>query len=140
MEYVRRAMAPRSPFPEFFVSHHIGDYLLQTDFQALNKPGGLMSEDQRSRRALANHGLTYTAAFLPALVGVARRAGIPRAVGVAALITLPHLAIDDGRLVAAYMQRVKHTEADEVPGLAQNVDQSMHIVCLWVAAWLAARA
>jgi hypothetical protein len=129
-------MPDRPPFAEFFVSHHVGDYILQTDFQALNKEGGL-GEDDRSRRALVNHGLTYTAAFLPALVGVARRRSLPRAVGVAALIALPHLAIDDGRLVKAYMKRVKGVDGDENPALTTSVDQSMHMVCLWLAARLA---
>jgi hypothetical protein len=126
----------RSPFPEFFVSHHIGDYLLQTDFQALNKSGGL-DGDEKSRRALVNHGMTYTAAFVPALLGVARRKSLPRALAVGALITLPHLAIDDGRLLKRYMKRVKRIDGDENPGLTTNVDQSMHIVCLWAAAQLA---
>ncbi len=129
-------MSDRTPFPEFFVSHHIGDYLLQTDFQALNKKGGL-NGDEEARRALVNHGMTYTAAFIPALIGVARRKGVTRAIGVAAAITLPHLAIDDGRLLRSYMKSVKHVDGDDIPSLTTNVDQSMHIVCLWLAAWLA---
>ena len=129
-------MAQRSPFAEFFVSHHIGDYLLQTDFQALNKAGGL-GEDEESRRALLNHGLAYTAAFVPALLGVARRTSLPRALGVAALITLPHLAIDDGRLLKRYMRKVKHVEGEPAATLRANVDQSAHMVCLWAAARLA---
>ncbi|MEA2473727.1 MAG: hypothetical protein QOE06_1642 [Thermoleophilaceae bacterium] len=129
-------MAGRSPFPEFFVSHQIGDYLLQTDFQALNKSGGL-GEDEESRRALVNHGVTYTAAFAPALLAVARRTSLARAVGVAALITLPHMAIDDGRLLRAYMKRVKRVDGDTNPALTTSVDQSMHIVCLWIAGWFA---
>ena len=129
-------MSDRPPFAEFFVSHHVGDYILQTDFQALNKSGGL-GDDDESRKALVNHGLTYTAAFVPALLGVARRTSLPRALGVAALITLPHVAIDDGRLVKAYMKKVKNVDGDDLPDLTANVDQSMHIVCLWAAAWLA---
>jgi hypothetical protein len=129
-------MADRAPFAEFFVSHHVGDYLLQTDFQAMNKSGGL-DGDAESRRALVNHGLTYTAAFLPALAGVARRTSLSRAVAVAALIALPHMAIDDGRAVKAYMKSVKRVDGDEHPDLLTKVDQSMHVVCLWVAAWVA---
>ena len=127
-------MGGRSTFANFFVSHHIGDYLLQTDFQALKKAGGLSERDDESRRALLNHGLTYTAAFTPALLGVARRTSLARALGVAVLITLPHLAIDDGRLVNAYMSRVKRTPADVDAKLTSQVDQAMHLVCLWVAA------
>jgi hypothetical protein len=81
--------------------------------------------------------MAYTAAFVPALLGVARRTSLTRALGVAAMITLPHLAIDDGRLLGAYMRKVKHVDAEEMPELAANVDQSMHLVCLWAAAWLA---
>jgi hypothetical protein len=130
-------MAGRSTFANFFVSHHIGDYLLQTDFQALRKAGGLSDQDADARRALLNHGLTYTAAFVPALLGVARRKSVPRALGVAALITVPHLAIDDGRLVNAYMSRVKRTPADVDAKLTGQVDQAMHLVCLWCAAFVA---
>ena len=129
-------MPDRSTFADFFVSHHIGDYLLQTDFQALKKKGGLGVDDE-SRRALFHHGLTYMAAFVPALLGVARRTSLPRALGVAALIGLPHMAIDDGRLVNAYMTKVKRTPADVDADLTARVDQSMHLVCLWVAAMVA---
>jgi hypothetical protein len=125
----------RTPFAEFFVSHHIGDYLLQTDFQALNKKGGLSDHDD-ARRALVNHALTYTAAFVPALLGVARRTSFPRALGIAALIAVPHMAIDDGRLLEAYMRKVKHVGGDNAD-LRSRVDQSAHIVCLWAAARLA---
>ena len=131
-----RGVDGRSPFPEFFVSHHIGDYLLQTDFQALNKKGGL-DGDERSRKALMHHGLTYTAAFVPALLGVARRTSLPRALGTAALIVLPHMAIDDGRLLKAYMKSVKKVDADDNAALTSSVDQSMHVVCLWAAAFVA---
>lgn len=129
-------MPSRAPFADFFVSHHIGDYLLQTDFQALNKEGGL-GPDHDARKALLHHGLTYTAAFVPALLGVARRTSVPRALGVAALIALPHMAIDDGRLLQRYMSRVKRTPADADAKLTMNVDQSMHLVCLWAAAFVA---
>ena len=129
-------MADRSTFADFLVSHHIGDYLLQTDFQALNKKGGL-DDAAKSRKALVNHTLTYTAAFVPALLGVARRASVPRALGAAALIALPHIVIDDGRVVNSYMSRVKRTPADVDADLTSRVDQSMHMVCLWAAAFVA---
>ena len=129
-------MPDRVPFAEFFVSHHVGDYLLQTDFQALNKAGGL-GEDSDSRRALFTHVLTYTLAFTPALAGVARRAGVGRALATAVAVGLPHLALDDGRLVKRYM-RLKGVDSAAMPGLTAQVDQSMHMVCLWLAARVAA--
>ena len=51
----------------------VGDYLLQTDWQARNKRGGL-GGDPVARRALLTHVTTYTLAFVPALIWIARRA------------------------------------------------------------------
>jgi hypothetical protein len=47
------------------------------------------------------------------------------------------MAIDDGRLLRAYMKRVKRVDGDTNPALTTSVDQSMHIVCLWIAGWFA---
>ena len=57
-------------FAAFVVCHLVGDYLLQTDWQALHKRGGLGS-DPVSRRALVSHIVTYTLAFVPALIWLA---------------------------------------------------------------------
>ncbi|MGH2802932.1 MAG: hypothetical protein ACRDL4_07785, partial [Thermoleophilaceae bacterium] len=54
-------------FAAFVVCHLVGDYLLQTDWQARHKRGGL-GPDPQSRRALASHIASYTLAFVPALV------------------------------------------------------------------------
>ena len=54
----------------FFVCHFVGDYLLQTDWQALHKRNGLGS-DSESRRALLSHVTTYTLSFVPALIWIA---------------------------------------------------------------------
>ena len=51
----------------FIVSHLVGDYLFQTDWQARNKTFGLGS-DPVARRALFSHVLIYTLAFVPAVV------------------------------------------------------------------------
>ena len=110
-------------------SHLAGDFLLQTEWQAVNKRGGLAHDPER-RRALAMHGLTYTAAYVPALVWIAR--GDPGPVGAvlcALAITLPHIAIDDGRLLFAWMAGVKHND-DPEPWLVAAVDQTSHLVCL----------
>jgi hypothetical protein len=57
--------------------------------------------------------------------------------GVAALIAVPHLVVDDGRLVARWMIVVKHAPQG-APSLRLMVDQSFHIVCLLAAALVAA--
>ena len=49
-------------FAVFLVSHLVGDYLLQTDWQAVHKHRGL-GPDPVSRRALASHVATYTIAM-----------------------------------------------------------------------------
>ena len=55
-----------SVFASFLVAHMVGDYLLQTDWQARNKRGGLSGGV--ALRALGMHVATYTLAFVPALI------------------------------------------------------------------------
>ncbi len=120
----------------FFVSHLAGDFLAQTDWQARHKSGGL-GGDPVARRALLSHVSVYTLVFLPALVWIGAEAGAGVAVLVAALIFLPHLVVDDGRLLRGYMLHVKRT-VDPPPGLALAIDQSVHLIGLWATALLVA--
>jgi len=122
-------------FVLFTVSHLVGDFVLQTDWQALHKHGGL-GRDPTARRALASHIAIYTLAFVPALVWLGSEIGAGAAIGIAALIAIPHLVQDDGRLLAAYLSRVKRAE-DPSELLAVTVDQSYHVVALLVAALVA---
>ena len=126
-----------SAFVAFFVSHHVGDYLLQTEWQASHKAGGLRRGAREARRALVAHVATYTLAFVPALVWIATESTGALAVAVAALIALPHLVVDDGRLVRAYVTRVKRV-LDPDRQLVSAVDQSTHLVLLFGAALVAA--
>ena len=121
-------------FAAFVVCHLVGDYLLQTDWQALHKRGGLGS-DPVSRRALVSHIATYTLAFVPALIWLADDIGA-WAIGVGALIALPHMVQDDGRLLTVYMLRVKHTDPRANPGVAATADQTFHFVALFLTALL----
>lgn len=119
----------------FLVAHMVGDYLFQTDWQARHKRGGLTG-DGTSRRALWTHVSTYTLAFVPVLVWI----GIDVSVGIAilagVLIFLPHLVVDDGRVVDLYLRRVKRADVRNV-GLATSVDQALHVLCLFLVALLA---
>jgi Protein of unknown function (DUF3307) len=120
----------------FAVSHLVGDYVLQTDWQALHKRGGLGS-DPTARGALVSHIATYTLAFVPALIWLGIEIGPVGAIGVGAVIVVPHLIQDDGRLLGAYMRGVKGVrEPSEL--LSMSVDQSFHFVALLGAALLAA--
>jgi Protein of unknown function (DUF3307) len=122
-------------FVVFFVSHLVGDFGLQTEWQALHKHGGL-GPDPEARRALLSHIATYTLAYVPALVWLADDIGAGAALGTAALIALPHLIQDDGRLVRAYVGRVKRSDPQQSPTVAVMVDQTFHMVALLLLALL----
>jgi hypothetical protein len=120
----------------FWISHLVGDFLLQTDWQAANKYGGL-GRDLTSRLALFSHVGVYTLCFIPALIWVGGTVSVLAAVGLGAVIFLPHLVIDDGRLLHAYMLRVKRCQDPPPATLTATVDQSLHLICLWGTALLA---
>ena len=123
-------------FAVFLVCHLVGDYLLQTDWQARHKRGGL-GADGLARRALVSHVASYTLAFVPALVWLADDIGAAAA-GIGALIAVPHMIQDDGRLLGAYMVRVKGEGALQERSVAAAADQTFHILALFLTALLAA--
>lgn len=120
----------------FFVSHLVGDFLVQLDWQAKHKARGL-GGDPVASRALLLHVTTYTLAFVPALIWIGDRIGAAEALGLGLLIFIPHLIVDDGRLLDLYIRRVK-ASPDPSPRLVFAVDQSVHLICLWATALLAA--
>ena len=119
-------------FAVFFVSHAVGDYLLQTDWQATNKRGGLGRDPER-RRALLSHVTTYTLAFVPAGIWL-HDVGPAGLVLLAVGIFLPHLVQDDGRLLTMYILRVKGAGAATNQAIFTQVDQSFHFVILFTTA------
>ena len=121
-------------FLVLLVSHAVGDVLLQTDWQAVNKTRGL--GDAAGRRALVRHVAIYTLAFIPALIWVADQRSVGRAIVVAAAVALPHLLIDDGHIVRAWLRTVKRVPAPP-RGLSIAVDQSLHVLCLFGVSLLA---
>lgn len=123
-------------FAAFVICHLVGDYLFQTDWQAVHKRGGLSSSPER-RQALLSHVATYTLAFTPALVALWDQLGAG-VLGVAVLIYVPHMIQDDGRLLTAYVARVKGPNAAELQHVFTAVDQTFHMVALFLLALLAA--
>jgi hypothetical protein len=121
-------------FAVFIVSHLVGDFVLQTEWQANNKHGGL--RNPRSRRALVAHISTYTLAFVPSFVWLwdSLGAGV---LGVAALLAGPHLVQDDGGLIDGFMRTVKRADPREHPALTVAVDQSFHVLVLFLTALVA---
>ena len=122
-------------FAAFVASHVAGDFLVQTEWQAVTKVQGFGTAD--GRRALISHVATYMIAFLPALVWVANDRTVARAIVVAALVAVPHVLVDDGHFVRVWLRRIKHAP-EPAPSLSLMVDQSFHVVCLLGAALIAA--
>jgi Protein of unknown function (DUF3307) len=120
----------------FAVCHLVGDFLFQTEWQAVNKFGGLRPVPV-ARRALLSHVATYTIAFFPAFVWIANERG-SRVWGAVALVAIPHLLQDDGRALLAYMRRVKRSDAGPGDLVFIMADQSLHSVALLAAALAAA--
>ena len=121
-------------FAVFVVSHALGDYLLQTDWQATHKRGGL-GGDRLATRALLSHVLVYTLSFVPAGIWLAD--GGLEAAGLALLaigIYVPHMIQDDGRLLSWYIRRVKRCDAESAIKIFTAVDQSFHLITLFATA------
>lgn len=123
-------------FAAFLVCHLVGDFALQTQWQAEHKRGGL-GREPTARRALVAHVVTYTVAFVPALVWLWDDLGVG-VLAVAALVAGPHLVQDDGRLVAAYVRQVKRTDPSSHPAVTVAVDQTLHVAALFLLALVAA--
>lgn len=123
-------------FVVLIVCHLAGDFLLQTEWQARYKAGGL-GPDPVARRALGSHVLLYLLAFVPALIWVASDVSFAAAIGLALLVAVPHWIQDDGRLLDLYMVVVKRV-TEYSPGLRLAVDQSFHVLVLLLAALIVA--
>lgn len=121
-------------FAVFVVCHLVGDFLLQTDWQARYKEGGL-GRAPVHRRALVSHVAVYTLTFVPALVWIGIETDPLWAVAIGVLIAVPHLIQDDRRLLDAYMARVKGL-AETSSGLRVAVDQAFHVLFLFATALL----
>jgi len=119
-------------FTVFTISHLVGDYLFQTDWQAAHKIEGLGS-DPVARKALLAHIATYTLAFVPVLAWLADPLGAG-ALLAAALVAGPHLVQDDGRLLDLYLRRVKRCDPKSLPGVRTAVDQTFHLLALFALA------
>ncbi len=118
-------------FIVFVMSHLVGDYLLQTNWQALHKRGGLAWGDRDAQRALFTHVTIYTLCFIPALV--VAELGV-ELVWVIPAIFLPHLIQDDGRLLQSYMKGVKRLDPKENLAVSIAVDQTFHLLALLILA------
>jgi Protein of unknown function (DUF3307) len=119
-------------FLVFLVAHLVGDFALQTEWQAEHKRGGL-GRDRTARRALLAHVTVYTLVFVPAFVWLWDdiEAGVLVLAGV---IFAAHLVQDDGRLLDRYVVSVKRTDPHRHPTITVAVDQTLHVVVLFALA------
>jgi hypothetical protein len=122
-------------FLVFLVCHVAGDFLLQTDWQAVNKRGGL-SSNRESRRALLSHVTVYTLVFVPACIWVASET-TALAIALLPVVFIPHLIQDDGSVLMAWNRTVKRSSSTPGELLFMAIDQSFHIVALFATALLA---
>jgi non-ribosomal peptide synthetase component F len=118
------------------LSHLSGDFLLQTEWQATHKYGGL-ARDAVARRALVMHVTTYGLACVPALAWLWAQQGLGAAAAVAAMVIGLHLVQDDGRALRGYIRLVKHSDAGPGDSVFMLADQSLHMLVLFGAALVA---
>jgi hypothetical protein len=122
-------------FAVFVVCHLTGDFLLQTDWQALHKRGGL-SRNREARRALLSHVTVYTLTFAPAIAWIVANTSA-LSIGLAAVIFIPHLIQDDARALIAWNRLVKKGSPPPGDPVYMAIDQSFHLVVLFGTALLA---
>ena len=119
----------------FVVCHLVGDFALQTEWQASHKFGGL-GADRTARRALFAHVTTYTLAFVPAFVWLWSESGA-LVFALAALLFVTHVIEDDGRLLHRYIRAVKRTDPLAHQMVTVAIDQTFHLLVLFGLALLA---
>jgi len=124
-------------FTVYLVCHAVGDFLLQTEFQATRKAGGLGS-DPVARRALFSHLLTYSLCFVPAFIWIVDKQSVGRMFAAAAIGLLTHLIQDDRRLLYWYTTTVKKADPPPDNPLWIFIDQAGHLIWLFAAALAAA--
>ena len=122
-------------FLVFLVCHVTGDFLLQTDWQAVNKRGGL-SRNREARRALLSHVTVYTLVYVPACIWVASET-TALAIALLPVVFIPHLIQDDGSVLMAWNRTVKRSSSTPGDLLYMAIDQSFHVVALFATALLA---
>lgn len=112
-------------FESLLMAHILGDWLLQTEWQALNKA--------TNWRAMLTHVIIYhviVLAFLVARFGFAE----PRVYAVVVVLAVIHVILDRQRPVRQFM-RVLRLSVDRDPEgwLRIAIDQSLHLLVLGIA-------
>lgn len=118
-------------FETLLIAHVVGDWLLQTEWQAMNKA--------TNWRALLTHVLVYHIVILAALLW-RMGPGAPAVYFVVLGLAVVHVVMDRKRSVEWFMRAMRISVRREPSGwLAIAVDQSLHLVWLAVATIILAR-
>lgn len=112
-------------FESLLMAHILGDWLLQTEWQALNKA--------TSWRAMLTHVIVYHVIVLAVLV--ARFGfGDPEVYAVVVFLAVIHTVLDRQRPVRRLMRGLRLTVEREPDGwMRVAVDQSLHLLVLGIA-------
>lgn len=127
-----KAVRFAATFAALYAAHHVGDYWVQTDRQAVNKgkPGA------EGRKACAAHVGTYTATTALAVLGMDRATGLrthPWAfLAGQAFSAATHYAADrrDHGLMMRLVDRLGKSQYARERGGAPFLDQAWHIAAL----------
>lgn len=114
-------------FESLFLAHVLGDWILQNEWQALNK--------RTSWRALLTHVLIYHIIILVVLIAQVG-AGRPEVYAVVVALAIVHGALD--RHGVEPLMRALHITVHREPDrlLMVAVDQSLHLLTLGAASLL----
>ena len=118
-------------FESLLLAHVVGDWLLQTEWQAMNKATNL--------RALLTHVVVYHLVVLGVLMW-RFGSGEPLVYVVVAGLAVIHAVMDRKAPVVWFMRTMRISVTREPTGwLAIAVDQSLHLVWLGVATFILTR-
>jgi hypothetical protein len=123
-------------FAVFLVCHLTGDFIFQTDWQAVHKRGGLSVGNTEARRALFSHVSVYTLSYVPAIIWISIHESA-LAIALLPVVFIPHLIQDDARVLIGWNRHVKRSNLAPGDPIYMAIDQSFHVVVLFGTALLA---
>jgi hypothetical protein len=118
-------------FESLLLAHILGDWLLQTEWQAMNKA--------RSWRAMLSHVLVYHVVVLAVLVAKLGYRN-PYVYMIVASLAISHGILDRSGIVSWLMRTLRiSVERPPERWFTVAIDQSIHILLLGLATWVLSR-
>lgn len=107
-----------SLFDVLLIAHLIGDYLLQTNWMAVNKPKNWL--------ALTLHSGVYTLVIWLASLSYSHSLSWLALL----VIFLMHMVLDQRQFVSWWLVNIMRVSRDREAGLSMVVDQTFHLIVL----------